>query len=65
MYFSHATKNNSNLYGFVRFQTRQEALRVAGRMDGLFIQSCKISINLAKYGRNAIRNKLVKGLDQG
>ena len=42
-------KNKKDGIGFVRFESREEALKVVGRMDGIIIKDCTMQVSLDKY----------------
>ena len=51
-YVSHKKrKDKATLLGFVGFQEMEEARRAIKSLNGVTIKDCKVTINLAAYGR--------------
>ena len=59
-YHSTKRKKNDQLFGFVRFTRKEEALRVPKRMDKVIIRDCKIVLKEAAYSQDQRQNKEIK-----
>ena len=46
-------KSNDNLFGFVRYHTREDAAKDIRRLDGQKIRDCIISVKEARYDKKS------------
>ena len=44
-------RNNDKLFGFVRYRTKEDALKAIRRLDGQIIRECKIKVKEAQYSK--------------
>ncbi|KAK2647647.1 hypothetical protein Ddye_015136 [Dipteronia dyeriana] len=56
VFLSAKNKSRVSLFAFIRFASKEEASRVAKRVDGMHIYGWPIRANLASYGWNARRS---------
>lgn len=54
-------KSTENLFGFVRFFHKEEATKVVNNLHGIVIRGCKLSVQVATYGRNNRKHPQIQG----